>query len=43
MCRDYLDWFWFQKLDNSDVPNWRKVEKPHYFFIVRGLKGIRGD
>ena len=32
-----------QKLDNSDVPMWRKVEKPHFFVILRGLKGIRGD
>ena len=32
-----------QKLDNSDVPIWRKVEKPHFFDILRGLKGIRGD
>ena len=22
---------------------WRKVEKPHSFIILRGLKGIRGD
>ena len=34
---------YLRKLENSDVPIWMKVEKPHSFVILRGLKGIRGD
>ena len=34
---------YYKKLDNSDVPIWRKVEKAHSFVILRRLKGMRGD
>ena len=30
-----------RKLDNLDVPIWRKVEEPHSFVILRGLKAIK--
>ena len=39
MCRDSLDWLQFQKLDNSDVPFWRKVEKTSFFCHFKRIKG----
>ena len=32
-----------QKIESSDVPIWIKVEKPHSFVILRGLKEIRDE
>ena len=39
MCRYYLDWLYCQKIENSDVAIWRKVEKTSFFCHFKRIKG----